>query len=89
MKIFAIALVAMLLSGCSVPQRPPSISDITPYAVKIQADSRYPVDVAAVQAEAERGCALYNRQARFISQRCILLDELDFCIVQEFLYTCK
>lgn len=88
MRLSAIALAVILLSGCILP-RPPVTSNVTSDIVKIRVDSRYTVDMAAVQAEADRGCRMSNKQPKFIRQDCTVVDELHFCIVQEFLYYCE
>ena len=87
--IITLALASSLL-GC-LPTPPPAISDIRESMVKVQASLiGYPgkVDVDAVQAEAKRGCALYERVETLISERCVSFDG-GTCRVKEFLFTCS
>ena len=89
MRLFVVAMSAVFLQGC-FPPPPPAISDIPPSTVRVQAQVNpfYETDLNAVDAEAQRGCGIYGKQPNFISSRCILFDELEECMVLEFLYIC-
>ncbi len=80
-------LLALLLVGCA--STIPAISDIRSDVVKVQTHITLltlPATDAAIDAEAQRGCAEYgNVISHRLSQRC-LNDE---CSRQEYLYACK
>lgn len=91
MKLLITALAAVFLCSCAQIY-PPAISDVSPFSVRVQADSRYyhEIDLEAVEAEAERGCGLYGKQISFVSSRCVLFDASgNDCMMQEFLYLCR
>lgn len=81
-------LLALALSGCA--QSLPAISDIRSDVVKVQAYSGPFLALpsqAAIDAEAERGCAEYgNTVSHSLSRRCL---NPNACSMWEYLYACK
>ena len=82
-------LFVMMLSGCV--QHQPAISDISDAAVKVQLQINPFVaetDISQVDAEARRGCGLYDKVATRLSSRCVAFDGA-YCKIKEFLYSCN
>lgn len=90
--------VILFVGGClpKDPPLPPVISDIAESVVKVEAQNprdwaqEWPTE-GAINREAQRGCAKYNRVADRISWKCKVIREnsVDDCIVKEYLFACK
>lgn len=75
-----VALAALMTAACAAPA---VISDISDSSLKLQANNYTPP--AEILAEADRGCALYNKEPVRISERC--MD--GYCSYKEVLFACK
>lgn len=96
MKRVSLLILGLVLASCGMRQ--PAISKIGADSVSVQADVYLFASAAEqaermqwIQAEARRGCALYNRNVSHpISKRCSLtkVGDLEGCFVEEFLFAC-
>ena len=78
-KILALAVMLPLLAACGTNA---VISDLESDKVKVQARGG---DMAVIDEEARRGCAIHGRSAVQVSYIC--LDQ--YCIRKEYLYACQ
>lgn len=72
------AMLVILLYGCGTSA---VVTDLEEDKVKVQANGG---DIKVIDAEAERGCAMHDRQPQRISYHC--LD--GYCMQKEYLYAC-
>jgi hypothetical protein len=78
-KAFAV-VAALVTAACAAPA---VISDISDSSLKVQANNYTPP--GDILAEADRGCALHNKEPVRISERC--MD--GYCTYKEVLFACK
>ncbi len=76
-KMFLIFVAAVCLSGCE----PPGMLDMSQDRVLVMGNG---ASSPQVQAEAARGCGMYNRTPQFMSQTCA--DQ--YCIQKRYLFAC-
>ena len=74
----AIAAVTVVLAGCAGQ---PAIADISQDKVQVQANG---ANREQIQATAEQACAMYQRRAQALSQRCA--DQ--YCMQKIVLFAC-
>ena len=97
-RAIAVGILVFIIGGGCLPKEPPLppvISDIAESVVKVEAQNpdwwnrEWPTE-GAVNREAQRGCAKYNRVADRISWKCkVIKGDSDNCIVKEYLFACK
>lgn len=76
-KVFLTAAAALCLSACE----PPGMLDMSSDRVLVMGNG---AGSAQVQAEAARGCGMYNKTPTFVSQTCA--DQ--YCIQKRYLFAC-
>lgn len=78
-RMLPLMLVLTALSACADP---PTFQDISADRVIVMSNGS---DASVVQAEAMRGCAIYNRNPVLMSKTCT--D--DFCMQRRYLFACR
>lgn len=78
--MFRVILVSLLLASCAAPSA--TLVDIDPDSVIVHS---YGDDLALVNAEAKKGCALAGKEAVPISHVC----DGGYCRYKRWLYACK
>jgi len=82
MKVKHIALLLPLLAGVTACTTHPVIADLEEDKVIVQGSAN---DIAAVQAEARKGCQIHGREPVSISYTCV--DR--YCSLRRYLFACK
>jgi len=80
-----ISTLALLVGGCA---QPAAISDIGNDHVKVQGNDY--TKPAEIEAEANRGCAMYDKKAMSTGSRvCKGFDGWGNCMAWEYIFACK
>ena len=89
-RIIIVLILTLILAGCAPsPLHPPAISDIRESIVKVQANTlEQIIYMDAVREEATKGCALYKKTPKPISERCVSFTSYNVCRVKEYIFAC-